>query len=233
MQYAHIQWVGNQPYSIDFNDVYFSTDHGLQETEYVFIAQNQLIERFSAARQSLVIMETGFGTGLNFFCTASHWLTLAPANVQLHYISTEKLPLKLKDMVQTAQLWSALAAISSALLPLYSGLQLGLNTFYLFNQRVRLDLWVGDITDILPHLNHPADIWFLDGFAPAKNAEMWSDYLFTHMARLSQKDTTFATFTSASAVRKSLQAHGFEVKKQIGFGKKREMLFGRFIGKAT
>ena len=94
--------------------------------------------------------------------------------------------------------------------------------------RIQLALWAGDILDALPQISQKADAWFLDGFAPAKNAEMWSDEVFAHIARLSKPNTTFATFTSAGAVRRGLQVVGFNVQKHTGFGKKREMLSGVF-----
>ena len=87
-----------------------------------------------------------------------------------------------------------------------------------------------DISYALPLISQIADAWLLDGFAPAKNAEMWSSTIFEHITNLSKTNTTFATFTSASTVRRGLQAAGFEVKKQAGFGKKREMLSGFFAG---
>ena len=99
--------------------------------------------------------------------------------------------------------------------------------------RIDIGLWLGDIKDVLTKIIHlQVDAWLLDGFAPAKNADMWSDDVFKYIARLSKPDTTFSTFTSASAVRRSLQAAGFDVKKHQGFGKKREMLSGSFLEKS-
>jgi tRNA 5-methylaminomethyl-2-thiouridine biosynthesis bifunctional protein len=229
MQFISIKWINNNPYSIDFNDIYFSTEDGIQETECVFIAQNQLEERFSSLKNNtFAIIETGFGTGLNFYCAASHWLKLAPADAKLIYISIEKFPLKLEDMEKVAQLWSQLECISKPLLQQYANLKPNLNQMSMAESRIQLALWVGDILDTLPQITQKADAWFLDGFAPAKNAEMWSEKIFKHVARLSKTNTTFATFTSAGDVRRGLQAAGFEVKKHTGFGKKREMLKGVF-----
>ena len=102
----------------------------------------------------------------------------------------------------------------------------------LFDNRVHLSLLISDATDCLTETATTADAWFLDGFSPAKNPEMWQPALFADMARLSKSGTTFATFTSAGLVRRGLQSAGFEVNKQAGFGKKREMLIGRFVGKS-
>jgi len=227
---ADITWRDGLPYSNAFNDVYFSTDNGLQETEYVFINGNHLIARWQTLKQpDFYIIETGFGTGLNFLCATQHWLGHAPANSQLQFISIEKYPLSSDDMKQALQHWSQLSELSRELLEHYPNL-LAEGSCTLCDGRVQLRLCVGDALQQLTQLSTVADAWFLDGFAPAKNPEMWQDVLFQHMARLSKPDTSFATFTSASAVRRGLSAAGFDVIKRAGFGKKREMLTGVYSG---
>jgi tRNA 5-methylaminomethyl-2-thiouridine biosynthesis bifunctional protein len=226
---ANIQWQRNQPYSLDFNDIYFSTDDGLQETEYVFIEQNQLKQRFASLENAhFTIIETGFGTGLNFLAVAAHWLALAPISAQLHYIGIERFPLKLADLIRAQASWPQFSAIANELAQYYATLKAGNNMYNLAEGRIQLDLQVDDVIDALAKTSNIADAWLLDGFAPAKNAEMWSSALFTHMAKLSKTGTTFATFTSASQVRRDLQAVGFKAQKHAGFGKKREMLAGVF-----
>ncbi len=117
MQFANIEWRAAEndlttPYSLDFNDVYFNSDDGLAETEYVFIAQNQLKQRFSALNNdTFTVIETGFGTGLNFLVLAAHWLALAPPNATLRYISIEKLPLILDGLRRAQSTWPHFAAI--------------------------------------------------------------------------------------------------------------------------
>lgn len=230
MQFSNIKWINNTPYSIDFNDIYFSTDDGLDETEYVFIQQNQLEQRFKSLKKNhFTIIETGFGTGLNFLVTCQHWLALAPETAQLHFISIEKFPLPLTDLLRAHALWPQFAKISSELLQQYSALEAGNNVFSMAEGRIQLALQVDDILQALPQIAQKADAWFLDGFAPAKNADMWSSMVCAHIARLSQANTTFATFTSAGDVRRGLQAVGFSIKKYPGFGKKREMLRGKFL----
>ena len=233
MQFAKLEWINNQPYSLDFNDVYFSTDDGLEETEYVFIEHNQLKARFSSLdKESFTVIETGFGTGLNFLAVAAHWMALAPKHAQLRYISIEKFPLTLADLARAHAVWPQLAVISGELLQYYTNIKSGINAYSLAGGRIQLDLHADDISYTLPLISQKADAWLLDGFAPAKNAEMWSSTVFEHIANLSKTNTTFATFTSASAVRRGLQTAGFEVKKQAGFCKKREMLSGVFAGGA-
>lgn len=238
MQFANIQWQGSinltaTPYSIDFDDIYFSTDDGLQETEYVFIERNQLKQRFkSLSKNTFCVAETGFGTGLNFLVVASHWLALAPITAKLRFISIEKYPLRLDDLTKVVQAWPQFSEIANALILQYTHLKAGCNHFTFANNRIELQLYIGDVIEVLPSLQVAGEIyvnaWLLDGFAPAKNAEMWSVEVLQHMARISSGGTTFATFTSAGMVRRNLEGIGFHVEKYAGYGKKREMLAGYF-----
>ena len=243
MQFANIEWCHQngskndiaQPYSIDFNDVYFNSEDGLAETQYVFIDKNDLISRFKNLQEPVfTVFETGFGTGLNFYAVADCWLNHAPKTAKLNYVSIEKLPLSLADMQRVSQLWLKFSAISGEFLTQYKNLQSPTSVFSMATGRIDIGLWLGDIKDVLANMQFPdnlqVDAWLLDGFAPAKNAGMWSNDVFTHVARLSKPDTSFATFTSAGAVRRGLQTAGFDTKKHKGFGKKREMLSGIFIG---
>ncbi len=240
MQFANIEWRENKgaknsiglPYSLEFNDVYFNTDDGLAETEHVFITHNQLQQRFSDANVSnFTVIETGFGTGLNFLAVSALWLQLAPKSAVLHYIGIEKTPLSLADITRAQALWPQFSDVSQALITQYSTLKAGANVFSVAAGRIQLDLQINDIALALPQLSLSTDAWLLDGFAPAKNADMWSSEMFTQMARLSKTGTTFATFTSAGRVKRGLQSVGFKVSKHKGFGKKREMLSGIFTGK--
>jgi tRNA 5-methylaminomethyl-2-thiouridine biosynthesis bifunctional protein len=235
MQFANIEWRTSEnglarPYSLDFNDVYFNSEDGLQETEYVFIAHNQLKKRFAALQNStFTIIETGFGTGLNFLAVAAHWLALAPLSATLHYISIEKYPLNLDDLRRAHETWPQFAVISHEFLQQYANLKDGHNQISMSGSHIDIGLQVDDILTALPKISQIADAWILDGFAPAKNVDMWSDEVFSHLARLSKSDTTFATFTSAGKVRRGLANAGFKVEKHAGFGKKREMLSGNFL----
>lgn len=235
MQFAKLKWNDQQPYSLDFDDVYYSVDNGLAETDHVFIHHNQLIERFKqlvtlASRSpTFTIIETGFGTGLNFFCAVQHFLAHAPANASLQFISTECAPLTLADFTKANQHWLVFNQMVSELANTYSQLTDGLNKLSCCDGRIKLDLWIGDVNQTFPQIQTAADAWFLDGFAPSKNGDMWSENLFQEIARLSQTNTTFSTFTSAGQVRRNLQAAGFKVNKVKGFGRKREMLSGAYL----
>ncbi len=231
-----LDWRDGQPYSTRFDDVYFSTNpdnpqQGIAETEYVFLQHNDLAQRWQQlTTTTFTIAETGFGTGLNFLCACRLWLQTAPVDARLHFISTEKYPLTLVQMQKAHAIWHDLTDVSEALLSQYNALAEGVHRLSLFLGRVCLTLHIGDIQTVLPQVKTPINAWFLDGFSPAKNPEMWQTDVFAHMARLSHSNTTFATFTSAGLVRRNLLAHGFSVNKAEGFGRKREMLYGHFAG---
>jgi tRNA 5-methylaminomethyl-2-thiouridine biosynthesis bifunctional protein len=228
-----ILWKDGQPYSAQYEDVYFSSDSGIDETHYVFIQHNQLEARFSALTQdnfaaNFTVAETGFGTGLNFLCTWQTWDQFAPETSRLNFISTELHPLSLTDLTSALELWPPLARYAQQLIEQYQHIVAGWHHFEFDHGRVTLTLLIGDANDTLANLHARVDAWFLDGFSPAKNEEMWQQSLFESMAKLSHEHTTFATFTSAGHVRRGLETVGFNVQKAAGFGKKREMLFGRF-----
>ncbi len=235
-QQAVIEWRDGQPYASAFQDVYFSTDNGLLETDYVFLQGNELVNRWQSLNaNTFTIAETGFGTGLNFLCAAKLWLETAPKEARLHFISVEKYPLSLVEITAALRLWPTLNALSEPFLAQYERLLNGATSIVLFDNRIQLSLLIADATEAyqsnyVEHTNLIVDAWFLDGFAPAKNPDMWQAALFKNMALLSNTSTTFATFTSAGAVRRALMNAGFVVIKQSGFGKKREMLRGYFVG---
>ncbi|OIR12418.1 tRNA 5-methylaminomethyl-2-thiouridine biosynthesis bifunctional protein MnmC [mine drainage metagenome] len=229
-----IEWRDGQPYASAFQDVYFSTDNGLEETKFVFLTQNDLAIRFKNLKNAnFTIAETGFGTGLNFLSAWQLWSEHAPSDSCLHFISVEKYPLTVDDISLAQAYWPTLADYSQQLLTQYRQLTPGIHQLSFANGKVTLNLLIGDVSEMLPQIETPVEAWFLDGFSPAKNPDMWSASLFQNMARLSHSLTTFATFTSAGDVRRGLQAVGFQVKKLAGFGKKREMLRGHFIGNVS
>ncbi|WP_371234152.1 bifunctional tRNA (5-methylaminomethyl-2-thiouridine)(34)-methyltransferase MnmD/FAD-dependent 5-carboxymethylaminomethyl-2-thiouridine(34) oxidoreductase MnmC [Pseudomonas sp. QE6] len=230
---AQIDWDENgQPTSRVYGDVYFSRASGIEETHHVFIAGNRLPERFAAlpAGGRLCIGETGFGTGLNFLCAWQQFEALAPADARLHFVSVEKFPVALDDLRRAFALWPQLEHLSAQLLAQYVAINPGFQRFVFAGGRVVLTLLVGDVLDMLPELDARIDAWFLDGFSPSKNPEMWNDALYAQLARLSAPGATLATFTSAGFVRRGLGAAGFKIRRTLGFGKKWEMSQGEYIG---
>ena len=234
--YAQIDWDEHgRPHSRQYDDIYFSKDQSLEETRHVFIEQNQLRQRLSglAADACMVIGETGFGTGLNFFCAWQLFEALAPATARLHFVSVEKYPLSREDLQRALQLWPELAPFTSQLLEQYVAVHPGFQQFSLAEGRVTLSLMIGDALERLPQLDARVDAWFLDGFAPAKNPDMWTPELFAQIARLSGPGTTLGTFTSTGWVRRSLVAAGFVMRRVPGIGKKWEVMAGQFQGEPS
>lgn len=242
---ADLQWSEHdEPFSNAFDDIYFSRGDGLAETEYVFLTQNFLEERWRSLDAQcggiFVIGETGFGTGLNFLCAWRLWRKIAPRSWQLRYVSVEKFPLDKETLARALQQWQHIemfAELSEILLDRYPPRIRDAHVRQL-DESMTLQLLFGDASEQFDALNDSAatelanafqvDAWFLDGFAPAKNPEMWQSTLFAQIGRLSKPGTTFATFTVAGIVKRGLQDAGFTIEKLPGFGSKRQMLRGDF-----
>ncbi|MBH2907784.1 bifunctional tRNA (5-methylaminomethyl-2-thiouridine)(34)-methyltransferase MnmD/FAD-dependent 5-carboxymethylaminomethyl-2-thiouridine(34) oxidoreductase MnmC [Serratia marcescens] len=237
IQTATLTWnEQGTPVSKQFDDVYFSNQDGLEETRYVFLHGNRLPQRFAThPRPLLVVAETGFGTGLNFLTL---WQAFAgfrqaepdAALQRLHFISFEKFPLQQADLAAAHARWPELAPYADELRAQWPLPLPGCHRLLLAEGRITLDLWFGDVNELLPQfdarMNNQVDAWFLDGFAPAKNPDMWTEQLFAAMARFARPEGSFATFTAAGFVRRGLQQAGFQVNRCKGFGQKREMLAG-------
>jgi tRNA 5-methylaminomethyl-2-thiouridine biosynthesis bifunctional protein len=228
------------PYAEQFDDLYFSDTHGIAETEHVFIQHNQVLERLQSSQTAtFVIAETGFGTGLNFIATLAHYLKLQSVYQDslpsVHFISVEKFPLCHADLRTALAHYPRLSTICEPLLAAYPIALAGCHRLDFAEGKVRLDLWFGDVHDVLPQLPCPpeglVDAWYLDGFAPSKNPEMWTSSLFQEMARLGKQGATFATFTAAGLVKRGLQDAGFSVDKRPGHGQKRHNLVGKLSHK--
>jgi tRNA 5-methylaminomethyl-2-thiouridine biosynthesis bifunctional protein len=224
-----LNWKEGQPYSDRYGDVYFSIDSGLEETRHVFLHGNRLAERFAtlSAGESFCIGETGFGTGLNFLCASQLFEQLAPPGASLDFFSVEKFPLDDDELRAALALWPELQAQAEVLLARWRRRVPGWNRWSFAGGRVRLTLAMEDVAQALPQL--PAgcvDAWFLDGFSPAKNPEMWSEAVLADIARASRAGASLATYTSAGWVRRGLQQAGFAVERVQGFGRKREMVRG-------
>lgn len=235
---AQLHWRDDTPEAVDFGDIYFSRDNGLAESRHVFLDGNDLRDRWQQLPPSsnFVIAETGFGTGLNFLLAWQLWLDTAPLDANLFFISTELHPLTHADLQRALSHWQELAPLSAELLQHYPHLLPGFHVVHLAQGRITLLLLFGDAQETLPQLldsqhsdffaQNPwhVDAWFLDGFAPAKNPQLWQSALIEQIAALSKTDTTLATFTAAGQVRRDLAAAGFSVQKTRGYGSKREML---------
>ena len=231
---APIDWQHSTPVSKQFSDVYFSKDCGIKETRYVFLQHNHLEERWSDwAMRGFTIAETGFGTGLNFFCAAYFWqqqkqTSKLHPDAHLHFISVEKFPLSREDLETACRQWPEFEWLSPNLLQQYPAPVRGIHRLFFAEPNITLTLIFDDAITGLASQEGLVDAWFLDGFAPAKNPDMWQAALFEHIARLSHNNTTMATFTAAGIVKRGLIEVGFAVDKVAGFGQKRDMLRGRY-----
>jgi tRNA 5-methylaminomethyl-2-thiouridine biosynthesis bifunctional protein len=221
---------GGVPYSEVYGDVYHSADGGPEQARHVFLAGNGLPARWRE-RASFTVVETGFGLGLNFLVTCAAFLEDARAPARLHYVSAEKHPFAREDLAEALARYPQLAPLSRELLAAWPLPVPGFHRLHLARGRVTLTLLLGDAQGLLPQLDARADAFYLDGFAPEKNPEMWSPAMTRELARLAAPGATLATWTVAGSVRAFLAQAGFAVEKRAGFGGKREMLAGSFPGR--
>jgi len=243
--FADIQWDEfGQPFSLRFKDVYFSCREGLDETRYVFLDKNNLQNRWQedSNQTCFTIGETGFGSGLNFIATWQLWNRCKIKDQWLHYISIEKHPFRQSDLLRASKLWPELKEFYQELIAAYPATAVkGFYTLVFSQYRIRLTLIIDDVQNALSQLlqsNHPLfqnatnqrgiDAWFLDGFAPNKNSDMWQQSTIEKIARLSSPSATLTTFSTADAVRHSLQTVGFKVTRCPSFGIEREMICAEF-----
>ena len=215
------------PWSPVFGDVYHSAESGPGQARHVFIAGNGLPQHWGYTRV-YTVLETGFGLGLNFLATWQAWRADPARCERLHFVSVEKHPFELDALRQLHARYPELAPFAAQLQKAWPPLVPGLHRLHFDEGRVTLTLAFGDASAMLPRLRLIADAIYLDGFAPDRNGDLWSAHVMKALARLSQPGTTCATWSTAAAVRERLAAAGFSVEKRAGFGRKREMLAGRF-----
>lgn len=225
-----LTWQGNTPFSATFDDIYFNPENGLKESLHVFVSGNFLNERFANHRH-FTIAELGFGTGLNLLAAWHCFLEHAPPDAILHYVSFERDPLSPDMLLKAATNWPSLQPLAQSLFPQLS--LFGDGIYRIHAPRLILTLVIGDAHTSLPQMEFLADAWFLDGFAPAKNPEMWSESLLSEVGTHTKTGGTAATFTAAGAVKRSLNASGFHVQKVRGYGRKRDMIVAQKEGAAV
>src|SRR4051812_24265045 len=216
------------PYSGTFDDVYHSTSGALGQAHHVFLQGNRLPERW-AGRSRFVILETGFGLGLNFLATWQAWRRDPQRCGRLHFVSVEKHPFSLQDLRTLHDNYPELKDEAAQLHAVWPPLVAGGHRLQFEN--VVLTLFFSDVR-VLRELRVAADAFYLDGFAPQKNPDMWSPQTLRALSRLAAPGATAATWSVASSVRSALEETGFRVTKQAGFAFKREMLVSEFVGKA-
>jgi tRNA 5-methylaminomethyl-2-thiouridine biosynthesis bifunctional protein len=219
------------PRSRLFGDVYFSAQDGLAESRAVFLQGCGLPDAW-AGRDRFTVGELGFGTGLNILALLDLWRRTAPPQARLHIFSIEAHPLQPAAAARALAAWPELADLAELLIARWPGQARGFHRVEIPEARAIIDLAVMDVADALATWTGCADAWFLDGFSPALNPDMWREEILDLVARRSAPGARAATFTVAGAVRRGLQAAGFEVEKRPGHGRKRERLEARLAGQA-
>lgn len=234
-----IIWKNGAPFSVAFNDIYYSTktaDSGIKESSYVFLEGNNLKKRWENSPAGSFgrfhIFENGFGTGLNFALTCQSFLKSRenkgnnPPVRFLHYIATEKYPLSRSEIQRALSFFPGLQSIYEPIVFSYPDPVSGFHRLSLFDNKVTLTLIMEDCLYALKELLCPMPIeaWFLDGFNPSQNPQMWQDEFIRQMAFFSTQGSSVSTFSAAGHIKRKLQAAGFQVEKKAGFGQKREMI---------
>ena len=217
-------------FSPAFDDIYHSADGSLDQAQQVFLRGNELPLNWSGKR-CFTILENGFGSGLNFLATWAAWRNDPMRPEKLHYLATELHPFQADDLTQLHRNQPELEFLAEALRNAWPLLMPGFHRLEFAAGRVVLTLMLGDAEASLRKLRANVDAFFLDGFAPRKNPEMWSASLLRRCAQLAAPKATFATWCIAKSVREALTAAGFQYEKLLGFGRKHEMLAGRIGGR--
>ena len=211
--------------STQFDDHYFSSAGGINECEHVFINGNNLLTRWKSTTQ-FTIAELGFGLGINFFTTANAWISNSNCNSNLHYISIEKFPISINDLQKIHSQLGICSALRSDFYDQYPPNVIGWHRIHFDHSRITLTLIFSDALKALSESNFKADAWYLDGFAPNKNPQLWSKDIAKQIFRLTRNNGSFATYSVAKEVHKNYTSAGFKIIKQKGFANKREMLAG-------
>jgi len=237
VQPAQIRWLNEStPYSLDFEDVYYSQENGLDESRCVFLESQNIEKRFcelsklnSDKRKHFSILECGFGTGLNFFLTLQSFLPFKN-DFKLIYTAVEAFPLPLVELKKVWKVFNLDPNLTQNFEKIYPPCYGGVHPLSLKNQSCELNLFFMPLSKALDEFIGKVDAIYLDGFSPQKNPEMWDMSSFKKFNKISKnKETTLSSFTSAGWVRRGLEEAGFRVNKVKGFQKKREMITGLFM----
>ena len=222
---SDIFWQQDTPSSVEFDDSYWSQGDPSEEKQWVFPGQHQLPARAQQA-DLIVVLELGFGFGHNFLQTIALW-EQSNSTAQLHYIAIERSPPSLAALKRVHALTKTTA--SKRLLEIYPA---GLAAWHVvwFTDQIRLTLIFEDAQTALPRLDAQVDVFYLDGFKPSQNPELFNQFIFEGMRRLAQPGASVSTYSVAGVVKQGLRAAGFRIEKRQGWGRKRELLFAEAPG---
>ena len=218
-QRADLEWRdGDVPVSVQFQDPYFSLEDGLAETRHVFLAGNDLPRRFA---EGFHIAELGFGTGLNMLAALIAWRQ-SGAPGRLRFISFEAFPMEASDIARALEVFPEALSVASPFLKAWAT-----GAREIITEDLHATIQIGDARTRLAEWDGQADAWFLDGFSPARNPQMWEAGLMQEVGRHTMPGGTAATYTAAGFVRRGLEDAGFDVTRAQGFGRKRHMTQAR------
>ena len=231
--FNEVDWSEGFPLSKEYDDIFCQKDV-IRETNHVFLGPNRLVKRWKANKDyEFNIGELGFGIGLNFFITLQAWIDNLDSRgiKRLNFISFDKFAPKLDDIKKVKEIYPQLSEVIDLFLENAPAIFGGVNKFEIKALNASLILVIDDVQTGLKKLsNNPnkIDAWYFDGFDPRKNEAMWNDNVFKMVAILSNKDTTFGTYTASGFVKRNLIKNGFAIKKSKGFANKRHMLHGEY-----
>ncbi|MBV8122895.1 MAG: FAD-dependent 5-carboxymethylaminomethyl-2-thiouridine(34) oxidoreductase MnmC [Burkholderiaceae bacterium] len=229
---AQVDFSGlNPPHSPQFEDLYHPRAGAFAQAQHVFLRGNGLPERWQG-RPRFVILETGFGLGNNFLATWSAWRQDTQACERLIFISIEKHPLRREDL-RKAHAHSPAPELAAQLVEAWPPLTHNLHLLDFEGGRVRLMLALGDARDWLRELVAEVNAFYLDGFSPAQNPDIWDRYTLKLLARLAVPGASVATWCASRSVREALTETGFRVDLAPGFANKSDMTLGRFVPRHT
>lgn len=217
---------GDVPYAPLFDDLYHPRMGALEQARHVFLQGNDLPQRWSG-RARFTILETGFGLGNNFLASWQAWRDDAQRCRRLFFVSIERHPPAAADLAR-AHADSPLRALATQLQSAWPPLTPNLHVLDFEGGRVQLLLGLGDVARLLPELHVEADAFFLDGFAPARNPQMWQPWVLKALGRKAAPGATLATWSVARELREGLTSAGFDVRLAPGAGGKREITLARF-----
>jgi tRNA U34 5-methylaminomethyl-2-thiouridine-forming methyltransferase MnmC len=216
---------GDMPYSLAFGDHFYCQKDGRQECSHVSLAGNGLPERWQMADATFRIGELGFGTGLNLCETWRQWKLHRMPGKSLHFVSFELYPMKADEIDRALARWPEIDAERQALVAMWPQEPMGNVDIQLDNQ-TRLTVVCGSALNGISAFGPEFDAWYLDGFAPSRNPDMWSPEIMAALYEKTLPGGSFATYAAAGFVRRNLAAAGFVVERRKGFAGKREMLCG-------
>ena len=212
------------PYSSRFDDLYFSKDLGIEESNYVYLEGTGALAAIRNRIAKIRIAEVGFGVGLNFILTLRAFLKESSKEQTLYYFSAEKFPIEKEDLFSLYRAYPELLSYAETLLSQYPILTPGIHRLFFGDGRIILDLFIGEASDAFMQSDFTADFWYWDGFSPSKNPDAFSETLFAAVRERSSLTARGSSFTAAGWVRRALEVNGFLVSKRKGHGKKRECI---------